>query len=117
MIELTGLQRKVILSGVDKAVYIKPPTLRQAVEILTVARGMTDADDVRLLFELLAGLSWSGAADILIHLRNLLSASPAEFQQTIQNIIMQGYQVPDKYIDPCLLYTSDAADDLTRVDL
>lgn len=99
MIELTGLQRKVILSGVDKAVYVKPPTLRQAVEILTVARETTDTDDVRLLFELLSGLSWSGPIDILVHLRNQLLVDPIEFHQTIQSIIMQGYQVPDKYLE------------------
>lgn len=99
MIELTGLQRKVILTGVKKAVYVKPPTLRQAVEILTVVRETTDAGDVKLLFELLSGLDWSGPIDILVHLRKQLAINPAGFQQTIRSIIMQGYQVPHKYID------------------
>lgn len=75
----------------DRRVRIDPPTVRQAVEIIHVLDNLEDEHDVRLLFELLKGLNWHGAVDILVHLRNQMNNEPIKFSLLLRDILFQGY--------------------------
>lgn len=83
------LPRKIVVG--ERAVRLNPPTVRQAVEILHVLEHMEGPEDEQLLFELLGGLEWSGAADIVILLRNFSEGSPLRFGRFLREILLQGY--------------------------
>lgn len=88
-IQTSCLARRISLG--DRKVRLEPPTVRQAVEIIHVLERIEDNDDVELLMELLGGLQWKGCIDILVHLRNLLNNDPVKFRNTLQSILLQGY--------------------------
>src|SRR5665811_2558325 len=53
-----------------------------------------------------------------IHMEQMLNLSPAEVLASItEGVTRARSYCDDVEFSPCLLYTSDAADDLTRVDL
>jgi hypothetical protein len=105
-IQTSCLSRRISLG--ERKVRLGPPTVRQAVEIIYVLERLEDSDDVDLLMELLCGLDWRGGFDIHIHLRNLLKSDPLKFRDTLQSIILQGYD-PEQQ-------TAEAQDEQSQED-
>ncbi|MDZ7658089.1 hypothetical protein [Fodinibius sp.] len=92
-IETSCLPREIQLG--DRKVRVRPPTVRQAVEILHVLQNMEDDEDVRLLMQQVRKLDWLGGIDIIVHLRNQMHGDPFAFSTLLKDIILQGYD-PEK---------------------